>query len=63
MKRYTIIYAVTGQTGSHSYSVTSFDRVETTSLKDLLTQDKYRNVWFVFEGWPILEGEFNIPKI
>jgi hypothetical protein len=63
MKRYTIIYAHTGQCGSHAFSIPRMDRVETTNLKDLLSQDKYYGyVHFVFEGWPVLEGEFDVPK-
>ena len=58
MKKYTIIYAETGQRGSHSYSITRHDRVETDNLKTFLESDKYNaNVYMVFEGWPKLEGE------
>ena len=61
MKLYTIIYGFSGQTGSHSYMIPRMDRVQTTDLKDLLSADKYYgNVFFVFEGWPELEGEFDV---
>ena len=58
MKKYTIIYSVFSQYGSHTNSITRYNRVETDNLTKLLEDDKYSaNVWFVFEGWPKLEGE------
>lgn len=58
MKKYTIVYAVFFNVGSHRHSTTRFDRVETDNLSALLEQDKYNaNTWLVFEGWPKLEGE------
>ena len=61
MKLYTIIYGVSCQRGSHSFMVPHIVRVQTTDLKDLLSQEKYYgNVFFVFEGWPELEGEFDV---
>lgn len=64
MKQYTIIYSVPVGRANTRASVVKSDRVETTNLRDLLSQDKYYGyVHFVFEGWPILEGEFDIkPK-
>ena len=58
MKKYTIVYGIWGQCGSHRYSCTRFDYVETDNLKKFIQQEKYdANVWFIFEGWPKLEGE------
>jgi hypothetical protein len=50
-KKYTIVYAATWHSGSHSFSTTSFDCVETDDLSKLIAEDKYRNLWFVFDGW------------
>jgi hypothetical protein len=64
MKLYTIIYAAQAAYQSAMCKVPKFDRVQTNNLKDLLSQEKYYGkVFFVFEGWPELEGEFDIkPK-
>jgi hypothetical protein len=52
MKKYTIVYGHYFQTGTHTSSVTRFDRVETDNLIELLKSDKYNcAVWFVFDGW------------
>ena len=57
-KKYTIIYGVSGQCGSHSYSTVHMDRVETDDLSKLVDDDKYGgNLHYIFEGWPKLEGE------
>jgi hypothetical protein len=62
MKRYTIIFGVPVGRGNMHATAIKFDRVETNNLKSLIEQDKYcGNVAFIFEGWPILEGEFDIP--
>ena len=58
MKKYTIVYGEWFSRGSHRGSITTYERVETNNLAELLKQDKYDgNVWFVFEGWPKEEGE------
>jgi hypothetical protein len=59
MKKYTIVYGEWLQTGSHSNTITKFDRVETDNLRELIKDDRYScSIWFIFEGWPELEGEF-----
>lgn len=56
--KYTIIYSETFHIGSHTCSVTKYARVDTDDLPALLNEDKYKGgLWFVFEGWPKLEGE------
>jgi hypothetical protein len=63
MKRYTIIYGVPVGRANMRATLIKFDRVETNNLKDLIEEDKYNGaVAYIFEGWPILEGEFDIPK-
>ena len=61
MKKYTIIFSESWMTGSHRNSVTRFDRVETDDLRRLLKKEYVGNAWFVFEGWPRLEGEDTVP--
>ena len=64
MKRYTIIYGQQVGRANMQATLIKFDRVETNNLKSLIEDDKYcGNVAYIFEGWPILEGEFDIPKV
>jgi hypothetical protein len=59
--KYTVVYGEWYSRGSMRGSVTKFDRVETEDLAMLLKNEKYDgNVWFVFEGWPLQEGEEKI---
>lgn len=58
MKKYTIVYGYMFRAGSHSHSITKYDRVETDDLKSVIAEPKYdNNIWFIFEGHPKLEGE------
>jgi hypothetical protein len=58
MKKYTIVYGVSGRCGSHSYSIPHFDRIETDDLNTFCNQDKYfGNIHWIFEGWPKIDGE------
>lgn len=56
--KYTVVYSEWHHRGSMRGSMTRFDRVKTEDLAMLLKDEKYDgNVWFVFEGWPLQEGE------
>lgn len=57
MKKYTIVFAENQMIGHATNSITRYDRVETNCLGKLLS-DKYDgSAWFIFEGWPKVEGE------
>lgn len=59
MRPYTIIFDNGSQVGSHYNAITAMQRVVTDDLGKLLKQEFEGCAWFIFEGHPHLEGEFD----
>lgn len=59
-KKYTIIYSEPIRRGSHTFQYIKSNRVEVEpdKLASLIEGDPYwSNVQFIFDGWPLQEGE------
>ena len=56
--RYTVIFNEVINVGSMSSTKTSLHRVETDLDKATLLRKHYPNTVFLFDGWPLLEGEY-----
>lgn len=61
MHRYTVIYNVRWQTGSHWHTLTKVKRVEVETNEKLIEQIIEKvgspDIQFIFEGWPKMQGE------
>ena len=57
-KKYTVVYSDT----HNRATVTCFQRIETVNLPEALENFGASAVWFVFEGWPELAGDFKIEE-
>lgn len=66
--KYTVIYTERWQSGSHHHALTKMKRVEVDfdegSLMDQLVKSVgTEDIQFIFVGWPMLEGERNVPEL
>jgi hypothetical protein len=58
-EKYTICFNNGQMSGSHYLTIPTIHRIEfdnTITLGEIINKF-YPNVWWIFEGWPILEGE------
>lgn len=57
MKKFTIIYIDYWMQGSHQHSITKIQRVLAPDIQAVMRSYYGGNAVFVFEGFPILQGE------
>lgn len=57
-KKYTIIYSDYVGHFNHRIGMVQYIRVATDNLSELLEEEKFvDNIYYIFNGWPKLEGE------